>query len=440
VLGRVKRVAILAPDFVPSGLPPALRIRYFASHLREFGYEPIIITTDPRTYDWPYDTENYNLFPPEVRVIRTGAFSAARTRLIGFGDIGMRSLPFTWQALRALCRREKIDLVFISVSPFVTSLLGRAARAQFGVPYVVDYIDPWRTDFYLSVPVSARPGGRKWLLAHWMARLLEPVALRHVAHLTAVSQGTIDGIVRQFDWLTDVETTVIPYGGEPADLDYVRSHPRQSVLFDPDDGFVHLSYLGTVSAGMHGPLRAFFAAVWHGLQSHPEEFRRLRLHFAGTTYATENPQLQVLPIAAEYGVAEIVHEHPARLAYLDTLQVLLDSHGLMVVGSDEPHYTASKIFPYILSKRPLLAFFHEASSVVDIVRATRSGEVITFGPGRPLIAERDRIVEALLRLASYPRDYLPPTCWEVFDQYTVRAMAARLAGAFDRVLAAEDAL
>lgn len=42
----MKRVAIVAPDFVPSSLPPALRIRFFVRHLPEYGWDPIKVTLE----------------------------------------------------------------------------------------------------------------------------------------------------------------------------------------------------------------------------------------------------------------------------------------------------------------------------------------------------------------------------------------------------------
>ena len=44
----MKRVVMVAPDFSPSSLPPALRVRFFATHLPSFGWEPIILSVDPR--------------------------------------------------------------------------------------------------------------------------------------------------------------------------------------------------------------------------------------------------------------------------------------------------------------------------------------------------------------------------------------------------------
>jgi hypothetical protein len=119
---------------------------------------------------------------------------------------------------------------------------------------------------------------------------------------------------------------------------------------------------------------------------------------------------------------------------LDALQILLDSHGLLVVGSDAPHYTASKIFPYILARRPLLAVFHEASSVVRILQENQAGEVVTFNDQRPPTSQVEEISKRLEEMVSLPSDYQVPTCWEAFERYAARAMARRLAHVFDRVI------
>ena len=46
-----------------------------------------------------------------------------------------------------------------------------------------------------------------------------------------------------------------------------------------------------------------------------------------------------------------------RVAHLDALQIALDSDAVVVIGSDASHYTASKVFPYILSEKPGWAAF-----------------------------------------------------------------------------------
>lgn len=187
---------------------------------------------------------------------------------------------------------------------------------------------------------------------------------------------------------------------------------------------------------MQATVRAIFEATRLGLNRAPQIFGRLRIHFVGTTYAPKaDGAYQVLPLARGMGLEDIVDEHPGRVAYLDSLQILLDSHALVAIGSDAPHYTASKIFAYILARRPLLAVFHEASSVVGILRETQAGEVVAFDSAGLLAGDPvEKIFRCLERVLSLTADYRPRTRWEAFEPYTTKAMAERLAAAFNKAL------
>src|SRR5260221_1240721 len=150
----MKRVVIIASDFVPSSLPPATRVRFFVKHLREFGWEPVVLTVHPKHYEQAVDPENQNLLDPNLEVVHTGAFSVDWTRKIGVGDIGMRSLWQHWRELKRIHQRRPIDLIFIPVPPYVPMVLGRLAWMRLGIPYVIDFIDPWVTDYYRQLPKS----------------------------------------------------------------------------------------------------------------------------------------------------------------------------------------------------------------------------------------------------------------------------------------------
>ncbi len=432
----MKTVLVAGPDFVPSSMPPALRIRFLVRHLPEFGWQPLVLSVDPRYYEHPSDPENERLLPEGLEVVRTPAWPAAWSRKLGAGDLGLRSMRQQWKAIQDICRRRRIDLLFLPVPPYPTMVLGRLAYERFHLPYVVDYIDPWVSDYYWKVPRSQRPP--KWVLAHYMAKALEPFAVRHVGHITGVSKGTTDSVVQRYRWLDENDATEIPYGGEPADFEYLRRNPRPNQVFARGDGLVHLSYVGACIPGMHATVRALFAAIRHGLTESPQIFGRLRVHMVGTTYSP-TPTEQALPMAREMGVEAVVTEWPARLAYLDALQVLLDSDALVVIGSDAPHYTASKLFPYILAQKPLLAIFHEESSVVRIAGETRAGHVVTFDhSGRPPASGVPEIRAWLEALLTVPGELRPDTDWSAFEAYTTRAMSKRLAAVFDRALARKE--
>jgi hypothetical protein len=343
----------------------------------------------------------------------------------------MRSLRHQWQALKRLCRETKVDLIFIPVPPYVPMVLGRLAHRKFGIPYVIDYIDPWVTEYYWKLPKAQRPP--KWPLAYAMSRLLEPFALKRVSHITGVSKGTTDSVVSRYKQLDKQDATEIPYGAEARDFAYLKRHPRANPIFDKDDGLLHVSCVGACIPSMHGTVRALFAAVSLGLDREPELFERLRLHFVGTSYAPNGTAVGAVDaLACEAGIEANVTERTARVPYLHSLQIMMDSDSLCLLGSDEPHYTASKIFPYVLSRKPLLAIFHEDSSVVQILKDIDAGDAVVFNAQFPPDTRIEQISARLESMLSLPRHAVASTNWSAFDQYTTKAMTERLATSFDK--------
>jgi hypothetical protein len=141
----------------------------------------------------------------------------------------------------------------------------------------------------------------------------------------------------------------------------------------------------------------------------------------------------VLPVAKEEGVGEIVSEHPERIPYLEALRVLVSADLILALGSSERHYTASKIFPNLLARRPLLAIYHEASSVCNTLRKAKSGRLITFNDLKPAEAQVDKIVRALQDfLDGRNFEYDEAGIQTVANQFSAQEMTRLLAGVLDR--------
>ena len=427
----MKKVLIIGPDFIPSNLPPALRIKGFVSHLLEFGWEPTVLSVDPHYYDWPIDRETERLLPENLRIIRTTALPDAPLRKIGIGDIALRALWQLWRRAVTLCREERFDLAFIPMPPYYQVVVGRLLRFQFDLPYVIDYIDPWTSIDYWKLPKDRRP--LKRTVAYGLARLLEPIALKRASHIIGVSKGTTDHVMRTYPGLPENAAAEIPYGGDEDAFDYLRTHPRKNFIFDKSDGLFHLSYVGACNDAMKATIKALFAAVKLGLADNPDLFGKLRLHFVGTTYAAKPSKTStVQSLANQCGIGNIVDVHPGRVSYLDALQLLLDSNSLLILGSDAPHYTASKIFPYILARKPLVVVFHNSSSVISILRDTNAAKAITFDSDLLPDARIDEIKKLIEEVLTLPGDYQPPTRWDAFEFYTCRSMTERLVTVFEK--------
>jgi hypothetical protein len=103
-----------------------------------------------------------------------------------------------------------------------------------------------------------------------------------------------------------------------------------------------------------------------------------------------------------------------------------------MLGSDEPHYTASKIYPALMSGRPFLSLFHRASSAHAILRAAGGGRAFAFATPEELAALEAPLAEGLRTLAAAPESlgHVDPSAYAAYE---ARAIACRFGAIFDRL-------
>ena len=90
----------------------------------------------------------------------------------------------------------------------------------------------------------------------------------------------------------------------------------------------------------------------------------IELVFVGTG---NYPGKTIRDYAEEYGLGSIVKENRQRYPFLEVLNFLSEADTVMVIGSTEKHYTASKIYQSLLSKRPVWSIFHEESTALQVL-------------------------------------------------------------------------
>jgi hypothetical protein len=186
---------------------------------------------------------------------------------------------------------------------------------------------------------------------------------------------------------------------------------------------------------MNDALTVLFRALRRFRETDPTTAARMRFHFIGTGYAP--PPLgreTVLPVACAEGVAELVHEHCYRVPYFDALHYLSRAHAIVAVGSNDTTYSASKIFPCVLARRPLLVIFHERSPVLAFARHVGAGMPFGFGDAATLDATAAEVQQRWFTGRGFERNV--GFNGAAFEPYTASALTARLADVFDAACAA----
>jgi hypothetical protein len=403
------------------------RLRQALPYLREFGWDPVVFAVDPRRVEGARDELLAQTIPTDIEVRHVGALPAELTRIAGLGNLGFRS----WFQLRAAVddylTRERADLIFFTTTVFASIAHGPHWKARFGVPFVVDLQDPWRNDYYLGLPKAQRPP--KFWFDYWQKSRLEAATMPKADGLMAVSQAYIDTMQQRYPVLETAPSSVLPFAAAPADLEIARQLPP---VLDVRPGAVRGVYVGRGGVDMARSLSILFSAMRDGLASNANAFGRLKLSFLGTSYAPDGRGAKtVMPVAAEYGVEGLVTESTDRLPYFRALRALLDADFLIVPGSDDPGYTASKIFPYIYAQKPVLAVFHAKSSAVDIIEGSRVGDVVTFSDG-PELASVNRCRELLARVVN-DGPKTPDVDLDFMQPYSAREMTRSMVRLFEQV-------
>lgn len=431
-----RRVLIVSPHFPPFNAPDHQRIRMSLPYFEAFGWNPWILTVETETIGGTKDPWLLRTVPETIPITQTPALPIKLTQRVGLGNIGWRCLPYFLQMGDRLIKEQKFDLIYFSTTVFLTMGLAARWRRRFGVPYVLDFQDPWRSNYYQNAPTTKRPGGRfKYGFAQTVAKTLEPRAMRQVSHVISVSAAYPQTLKQRYSWLRDDQFTVLPFGAPEADFEQLPTLGIKQRIFDPKDGKRHWVYVGRGGADMAFSLRSLFSTIRQERDRNPEVWKSIQLHFVGTSYATDDrAEKTIEPIAQELGISDLVREHTERIPYFEALQTLVDSNTIVLIGSDDPSYTASKLYPCILARKPILAIFHEASSVVSILRSTQAGQAVTFNAQTTCEQLQPAIAQALNTLIALPRSFQPATDWSAFAPYTAKEMTRQQCAIFDRCL------
>jgi hypothetical protein len=422
----MKKVAIVAAHFVPSNLTSVHRSRLWSLHLKEFGWEPIIVTTHWKYYEEKPEWELQELVPNDLRIIRTRAIPAKPLRLIG--DVGVRSFYWHYKTLNTLAREDEIDFILITIPSNYSALLGRLIWKKFKIPYGIDYIDPW---------VHEWPGVEKVLSKAWfshrLGKMLEPWAVKHCKLITGVADGYYKEVFERNPSLSSVaHKASMPYGISNHDFDLVKKKRRNAFLFDKFWESFNIVYAGAMLPHSISVWEQLFKGIKILVDKFLEESGNVHFHLIGTGKKPNDPHgHNIEPIAKQYGVEKYISECPQRVPYIDTLNHLLHSSAVLIVGSDRPHYSPSKVYQAIIAEKPIFALLCEESSAVRIIRSCKAGNVVDFKD--PESIDPKELAHEMMGFINHYRgsSYTPDLA--NFEPYTARHSAQSLANAMNGV-------
>ena len=366
---RKLRVLAISPRFAPSNSPEMHRLRLLIKHADNNGWTTEILAVDPDDLIAVQDGWLTKQLPMNI-VISHVRISGFLRRF--FGNLGITALFSLYKSGCKKLADDKFDLVFFSTTEFLVHLLGPLWGKKFNIPFCMDYQDPWVTSYYDEHPEISRPGGNlKYYLASRLHMLAEKYVVPRCSGFLSVSERYLEDLdVRYGVNISNIPRLVRPFPAEPAE--------RWSETDNPDSHF-SWRYIGAGGEIFKKSSGAFFSAWEHALDLGVVHQNEITFEALGTSYSVNGKlPAHFLDQVKNSPLYSSVKESPERLPYSEVLKILAKSSALIVFGTDDPGYTASKIYAYLLAKRPLLAIFHERSSVVPLMREVGGGILVTF--------------------------------------------------------------
>ncbi|HEX9653125.1 MAG TPA: glycosyltransferase family 4 protein [bacterium] len=382
----LKKVLIVTYYFPPAGGAGVQRTLKFVKYLRDFGWEPVVLTA--RNADYPaYDPSLEAEIPEGVKVYRSGIFEPywfyrkltgrgadestdiatltldnARQRKLGervsewvraavfVPDARIGWYAFANRVGKRVAEKEKIDVILSSAPPYTTHLIGLRLHRATGLPWVADFRDSWIG--WVSAP-QWRPK-----LSRALEWRMERAVLQKADTIITVSRGVEDDLLGRHPQLRDGRWRFLPNGYDAADFHGVTPAPRGNKIV--------ITYAGSMY-GARNP-EYLLQALELLQKDQPQVVDRLRVRLVGRIGE---------PIAARMRSSSVYHifEMVPYVTHRESLSYLLGSDVLLLIIDDAPASSGiltGKLYEYIGAGKPILALAPEGEAA-DLIRKYKLG-------------------------------------------------------------------
>lgn len=424
----LKKLLIISPHFPPINAADMHRVRQSVWYFEEFGWKPTVVSVDEKFVEGVEEPLLLQSLPKGLEIIKVKAFATKWTRKIGLGALALRSLYFYFKEVNNILKKETYNLVYFSTTQFPVLILGRYWKWRYKIPYIIDMQDPWHSTYYLNKPKSERPP--KYWFSYNLNKWLEPIAMNGCDGLISVSESYITKLEERYLVLKTKPNSVITFGAFEKDIEIAEGLKTKSDFFE-NDSAKYIVYVGRGGFDMQPALTLIFAAFKTGLTEQPELYKEFRFMFLGTSYAPKGLGKKTIePVAAKEGILDYVSEHTDRVPYFEGLALLQKADLLFIPGSDDPAYTASKLYPYILTKKPIMGIFHQNSSAKTILEETKAGAVCSLSNTVEIVYKT--LSEQMESIMT--NTYVNKTDWGIFKKYSAEEMTEKQVELFNRVV------
>jgi hypothetical protein len=374
------KVLIITYYWPPSGGSGVQRWVYFARHLRELGFEPIVITVDETKASYKFIDESFGNLVKEVEVHKTDTFEVLKlySKIMGGDDrkfipqgfAGEKKPGFFQRVSRfirgnffipdarvgwvkyarakaeEIIKKEGIKTVITTGPPHSTHLVGLHLKNKLDINWIADLRDPWTEIYYNELLFQTN-------YAKNVNKRLEKKVLETANKVTTVGP-TLAALLADKLASTQKAKVNVLYNGY--DSDKMAGLPA----YTKSNKFI-ISFIGILSDSQ--PINAFVDGLRLFFMDVDDSINNVEFHSAGeVSNGIEQNLLQVMPATRIIKHGYLPHQKA--LAQMSASDLLFNSLAEM---PESKLLISGKLMEYLASGRPVLCLGDTSGDAANLL-------------------------------------------------------------------------
>jgi glycosyltransferase involved in cell wall biosynthesis len=407
------------------GMGGVQRTAKFVKYLPQYGWEPIVLTVNPKLYLAKDECLLGELEKENIKIYRTGGDE--KTAVVKFEKDSRRKflsnlsqtflLPdskILWKK-KALALADKIfsendiELVYSTAPPYTDFLIAVELKKKYGVPLVLDYRDSWidcPNNFYLT-PIHKS--------AH---KKMEAGVLKQADKIVTINSRIKELIIERYPFVNDKDISVISQGFDPADFVKLNGSAKSTAK-------MKITYSGSF-LNYYTP-KYFLDGLALAVKKNPELKNNIEACFIGSFPQEFETYIKKLGLEGSTKVMGYV-EH------FHCIQILMESDVLwMMINRSERSdlHSTGKLYEYFGAGKPILACVPEGVARESL---KTHGAVTLTEPD-----DSKAISKAILEYYElYKKNALPKPNDDYAGAYDRKKLTGELASIFGSLLGADE--
>jgi len=379
----MKKVLFITYYWPPSGKASLHWPLKIMKHLPKYDWQPSVLTVEEDTFSQQDETLSEDI-SPELKVIRAKSYepfniykkfigkkkddqlvtsetiSKSNRSLSHRISIWLRMNLFIpdarigWyfpavKAARKLIKDEKIDAIVSVGPPHSTHLIGKKISKKLKSPHIPVFIDPWVDIIYYK-------DFKRSKITLSIDNHLEKTVLQNAKAVVFVTETMQNDYVKKYNFI-EGKSNVLYWGYNEEDFEriIVKKEPKEEKV---------LVHAGNIFSYQNPP------NFWKQIKKENERGNNIRIKFIGTV----DPEIK--KSMAEEGLNEIT-EYCGFLPYNEMLKNISEADFLLVCAS-EPRHVPGKLFEYLRTGNPIIAFGNNNEEVKQILENSKAGMMFNY--------------------------------------------------------------